>query len=224
MFQLGCLIACKDLRILWRSRGAFAQALLLGLVLIFIFSLSRRTGEVVTPREAAAFFWLSSIFCQTFIFNQLYSIEETTLARQGLLLLPAPAQGIWLGKMLASLLALILAQFFFLTATIIFLNQGIAASPFIGLTAILASDIGICSLGSLLGATACGRFSRQSLPAIILFPMLVPLLLAAIGLGAQCLGDAPENQAAWLGMIAAFDCLFGGASLLLFGFVYGGEN
>ena len=75
------------------ARGSgLIQALLLGLLLLFVFSLSQGIGERMSPQAAAAVFWLSSAFCQVLIFNQLYALEEANNARLGLLLCPAPIQ------------------------------------------------------------------------------------------------------------------------------------
>lgn len=224
MLRRGCYITLKDLRIIWRNRGAMTQALLLGLVLIFVFSVAKDTGTKISPREASAFFWLSTVFCETFIFNQLYGLEEPTLARHALIISQIPVQAVWLGKALGAMFILVLAQCFFLPAVIIFLNQTLGGNYLLGLCAVIACDAGLCALGSMLGAITCGRFSRQSLPSILLFPLIMPILLAAIDLCAQTLGGTTSSQTAWLGIIFAFDCLFVGTALFLFGFIYGGEN
>lgn len=213
-------MARKDLRLLLFRDGGLVQALLLGLLLIFLFSLSEATGEKASPESAATIFWLSSIFCQILIFTRLYSLEEANSVRDGLLLLPAPVQGIWLGKAMAGLLLLLLSQIVFLPSVIIFLNQQIAQPLWPGLASVLVTDIGICSLGSLLGAVSLASHGRESLLSILLFPLLIPLLLSGISLGAVPLGSGLEEGLQWLGIGASFDLLFLGAGLLLFGFIY----
>ena len=99
------------------------QALLLGLLLVFLFSLSLNAGDKLSPQAAAAMFWLASAFCQVLIFNMLYAVEETAQARLGLVLLPAPVQSVWLGKALAGLLLLAAAQCIFVPAVFVFLGQ-----------------------------------------------------------------------------------------------------
>lgn len=219
------LIARKDLRIALGRGCGLVQALLLGLLLIFVFSISKGTGETCSPLEAATIFWLSSVFCQILVFSQLYSIEETNLARHGLLLLANHPQSIWLGKTLAALPLLCLAQAIFLPATIIFLGQNISGPVWPGLAASVAADIGMCALGSLLGAVGQGNGGRDSLLSIIMFPLLVPVLLGAISLCGLTLGsDSGIDQKQWLGLICAFDAIFIGVGLLLFGFVYQGDD
>lgn len=219
------LIARKDLRIAISRGCGLVQALLLGLLIIFVFSISKGTGETTSSLEAAAIFWLSSVFCQILVFSRLYSMEETNLARHGLLLLASHPQSIWLGKALAALPLLCLAQAVFLPAAMVFLGQSISGPVWPGLVASGAADIGMCALGSLVGAVGQGNGGRDSLLSIIMFPLLVPLLLGAISLCGVTLGsDAAIDQMQWIGLICAFDCIFIGAGLLLFGFIYQGDD
>ena len=102
MLNLTLAMARKDLSVTLTRSAGLVQALLLGLLLIFMFSLSRKAGDTVSPQTAATIFWLASSFCQVLIFNTLYSYEEGTGARLALLLVPAPVTGVWLGKGLAA--------------------------------------------------------------------------------------------------------------------------
>ena len=225
MLKAACLIARKDLRLVLSRGAGLVQALLLGLLLIFVFSLSRETGETMSGQGAATIFWLSSAFCQVLSFNMLYGLEEANGSRAGLLLLPTPVQSVLLGKAAAGLTLLLLAQVIFLPAAVIFLGQERGGPPLPGLAALLLVDLGMCALGSLLGALAQGQAARESLLSIVLFPLLTPLLLAGIGVGAQTLGAAsPDGPGGWLGVACAFDAVFLGAGLLLFSFIYTGDE
>lgn len=225
MLRLTWAVARKDLALTLARGSGLVQALLLGLLLLFVFSLSQGIGERMSPQGAAAVFWLSSAFCQVLIFNQLYALEEVNNARLGLLLSPAPIQAVWLGKALAGLALLLLAQIVFLPAAVVFLSQSFGAAWPAGLAALLLVDLGMCALGSLLGALAQGQAARESLLSIVLFPLLTPLLLAGIGVGAQALGAAsPDGPDSWLGLACAFDAVFLGAGLLLFAFIYAGDE
>ena len=101
--KAACLIARKDLRLVLSRGAGLVQALLLGLLLIFVFSLSRETGETMSGQGAATIFWLSSAFCQVLSFNMLYGLEEANGSRAGLLLLPTPVQSVLLGKAAAEI-------------------------------------------------------------------------------------------------------------------------
>ena len=148
-----------------------------------------------------------------------------TIARWGLWLGPAPGEAVWLGKVCAGLALLGLAQVIFLPAAVVFLGQELGGPLPEALLALVLKDIGMCALGSLLGALAQGQAARESLLSIVLFPLLTPLLLAGISVGAQALGAPnPDGPGAWLGVAAAFDAVFLGAGLVLFGYIYAGDE
>ena len=84
MLNLTLAMARKDLSVTLTRSAGLVQALLLGLLLIFMFSLSRKAGDTVSPQTAATIFWLASSFCQVLIFNTLYS---STLSSQFIQLL-----------------------------------------------------------------------------------------------------------------------------------------
>ena len=223
MLKAACLIARKDLRLVLSRGAGLVQALLLGLLLIFVFSLSRETGETMSGQGAATIFWLSSAFCQAF--NMLYGIEEANGSRAGLLLLPTPVQSVLLGKAAAGLCIILTAQFLFLPATIVFLGQSLGDGWPLALLALVLTDIGMASLGSLLGALSQGQAARESLLSIVLFPLIIPILLAGIRVCAGGFSEAlPEGVESWLGIAVAFDAVFLAAGLVLFPFVFSGDE
>ena len=224
MLKAACLIARKDLRLVLSRGAGLVQALLLGLLLIFVFSLSRETGETMSGQGAATIFWLSSAFCQVLSFNMLYGLEEANGSRAGLLLLPTPVQSV-LGKAAAGLCIILTAQFLFLPATIVFLGQSLGDGWPLALLALVLTDIGMASLGSLLGALSQGQAARESLLSIVLFPLIIPILLAGIRVCAGGFSEAlPEGVESWLGIAVAFDAVFLAAGLVLFPFVFSGDE
>ena len=143
----------------------------------------------------------------------------------GLLLLPTPVQSVLLGKAAAGLCIILTAQFLFLPATIVFLGQSLGDGWPLALLALVLTDIGMASLGSLLGALSQGQAARESLLSIVLFPLIIPILLAGIRVCAGGFSEAlPEGVESWLGIAVAFDAVFLAAGLVLFPFVFSGDE
>ncbi|MFP4392295.1 MAG: heme exporter protein CcmB [Desulfohalobiaceae bacterium] len=215
------LLAGKDLRLLLLRGQGIVQAGLLGLLLIFVFSLAGAKTGKIQVQWVAAIFWLASSFSLVLIFNSLYALEEENQARLGLLVSPAGLQEIWLGKALAGGGMLLLLQALFLPAAMIFLGlQQISSWLQLG-ALLLVVDWGLVVLGSLLGALGQGQPGRDSLLTVIVFPLLVPLLLAGIQVGSMLFqpGGSGEQEG-WFAVGLAFDAVFTGAALLLFPFIY----
>jgi heme exporter protein B len=225
MLRAALVVARKDLRLVFSGGVGLAQPVLLGLLLIFLFSLSRPAGEIVPASAAAGIFWLATLFSQVLIFNGLYALEETAGARYALLLSPAPPQAVWLGKCLAGAVLLAASQLVFAPAIVVFLAQELGKGLHLALAGLALVDAGVVVLGSLLGALAQGQAARESLISIIVFPLLIPVLLAGIRIGAAFFSsDGMEGLGDWFGMAMAFDAVFAGAALILFPFVYSGED
>ena len=224
MLKLALALVRKDLFLALRGAG-LVQSVLLGLLLVFMFSLSQKTGEVASGQMSAAIFWLSSLFCQTLVFNMLFAFEEQNGARTCLLLSPAHVTGIFFGKALAGFVLILLAQLLFFPAIIVFLGQHISAAWPSALVMLLLADIGMVCLGALLGALSQGQTARESLLSLLVFPLLAPLLLAAITIFGVLFGESSNTDLTrWLGFAAAFDAIFLALSLLLFRFVYSGDD
>lgn len=223
MIRAALAILRKDSRILASRGGVLSQSLALGLLLIFIFSMAAAPGENPAPRENATIFWIGSAFVAVIVFNQLYYLEEETGARGALLLCAAPIQSVWLGKVMAGFLLLLAVQAIFLPAIVVFLAQSRVA-PWPGALAVPLTDAGLATLAGLMSAASCGSAARDSLLSVILFPLLIPPLMAGINLCAASFGADCESVDSWLALICAYDAVFAAASLLLFGFLYGGDE
>lgn len=225
MLKRAALITAKDFKLSVSGGQGLVQAVLLGLLLIFLFSLSKPLGGTISAQAAGAIFWLSSAFGLVLVFNDLFSLEEANGARLGLLSSPVPVHSIWIGKGIAGLCLLLITQVVFLPACIAFLGQSVSGSFGLMVLTVLLGDFGLVVLGALLGALSQGQGARESLLSVIIFPLLLPVLLGGITLfGMAFSGEDMAEAGKWLGVIGAFDGVFAGAGLVLFPFVYSGEE
>ncbi|BCS90146.1 heme exporter protein CcmB [Pseudodesulfovibrio sediminis] len=225
MLKRSIVMARKDLKLSVSGGQGLVQAVLLGLLLIFLFSLSKPLGGTISAQAAGAIFWLASAFGLVLVFNDLFSIEEANGARIGILSSPAPVHSVWIGKGVAGFTLLLISQLVFLPATAAFLGQTINGPLWLLGVTLIGADIGLVVIGALLGALSQGQAARESLLSVIVFPLLLPVLLAGITLFGFCFSSEEiEAYDKWLGLIFAFDCLFAGAGLFLFPFVYSGEE
>jgi len=214
----------KDLRLAFAGGQGPVQAVLLGLLLVFIFSLSAAPGERFSAQQAMAIFWLCSSFAVVLIFSLLFRFEEENDTATALLLSPMPVQGLWLGKTLAGLALLLLCQVFFFPAALVFLGLDPGGSPAGLALMVLGVDAGLCILGGLIGAMGHGQGAKDALMTIIVFPLQVPLLLGGIRIGVGLMqGQALAGVGDWFGLVLAFDAVFAGAALFLFPHVFRGE-
>jgi heme exporter protein B len=82
----------------------------------------------------------------------------------------------------------------------------------IGVTVL--GTIGFVTLGTFYSAMSSRSRAREVLLPLLLFPMLIPVLLAAVESSASLLGGDPMSEAgAWVRLLGAFDIIFLVASL-----------
>ena len=224
MIASSLAMARKDLRLAFAGGQGPVQAVLLGLLLVFIFSLSAAPGERFSPQQAMAIFWLCSSFGVVLIFSLLFRFEEENDTATALLLSPLPVQGLWLGKTLAGLVLLLLCQVFFFPAAFVFLGLDPGGNASLMPLMVLVVDLGLCILGGLIGAMGHGQGAKDALLTIIVFPLQIPLLLGGIRIGVGFMqGASLAAVGDWFGLILAFDAVFAGAALFLFPHVFRGE-
>ncbi len=214
------LLIKKDILLFFMRGGGFGQAILLGLLLIFVFSLSLEVGQRASGREIGTLFWLASTFCMVLICNNLHALEEHNNVKTALHLMPNSILFVWLAKSISALIFMFIAQVVFFFALIVFCNAEFKGVLSELLTIFLLVDIGMVSCGALLGSLAVGSTGKESLLSIVLFPLLTPLLLAGIEIFAVFFTSGSGDFGSWHLIMLSFDALFLALSLILFPFVY----
>ena len=85
---------------------------------------------------------------------------------------------------------------------------------------VVLGTIGLSGVGTLFSAMAVHTRAREVMLPIMLFPVIVPLMLAAVRLTSAILDNTPfEDTSHWLALLVAFDVIFIAVSFILFEFV-----
>jgi heme exporter protein B len=85
---------------------------------------------------------------------------------------------------------------------------------------IILGSISLAGVGTLFSAMAVHTRAREVLLPIMLFPVIIPAMLAAVRLTAAILDKIPLAEVShWLALLIAFDLIFISASYMLFEFV-----
>ncbi|HVT38165.1 MAG TPA: heme exporter protein CcmB [Gemmatimonadaceae bacterium] len=210
-------VAWKDLTTERRSKAGFNGVVALGvtILMLFAFALGPDTGAL---REAAAgALWLAVLFAGVLTFNRSYQVELETGALEQLLLYPGSRWTIFTGKLLANLtfVALMLAIVVLVGIVLFQVSVPPAWPAIIGVLAL--GTLGIVTLGTFYAAMASRSRAREVLLPLLLFPMLIPALLAAMQASKALLsGDIMNEAGAWMGMLVAYDIIFLVATHLAF--------
>jgi heme exporter protein CcmB len=205
------LILRKDLTVEVRS-GEIAYTTLffaVSCVLIFAFALVR---EGRAPEDGAAgLLWIAIAFAGTLALGRTFERERQSETLRALLMAPTARPAVYLGKLLG-IVALLAGGEAILVPLVAFLfeAQVLLEHP-VWLAAILvAGTIGFSSVGTLFAAMLIRARSRDVLLPVLLYPVIVPVMIAAVRGTAVLLQPEVDSQVAWfwLALLTTFDVVF----------------
>ena len=210
-------IAWKDLLSERRSQANFNAVLFLALLMLLLFGFALGPDASALRAAAGGVLWLAVLFSGVLAFNRSYQLELDNDALEALLLYPGERWPIFAGKVLANLAFVLLVELIVVPLAAVLYHVPLGrAMPGLALVLFLGT-VGFVTLGTFYAALASRSRAREVLLPLLLFPMLVPVLLAAMEatralLGGNAMGDA----GAWARLLAAFDLIFLVASFLVF--------
>jgi heme exporter protein B len=121
--------------------------------------------------------------------------------------------------MIGNVLFISVVEIIVVPVFMILFNQPAVVLPWL-VGVIILGTIGFASVGTLFSAMAVHTRAREVLLPIMLFPVVVPVMLAAVRLTAGILDRTPfEDVSHWLTLLVAFDAIFIAASFMLFEYV-----
>jgi len=165
----------KDLRVELRARDTLPAMLLfvLSTLVVFHFALPQGTGD----EAAYGLLWVAIVFTALLGLARAWVPEHEHGVLDALVLAPCDRSAIWLGKALATLAFLLVAQAVALPAFVLFFAP-LDATAVVG---VLLADIGICAVGSLMAAMAAASRSREVLLPLLVLPLAIPLVVGGVG-------------------------------------------
>jgi heme exporter protein B len=211
-------ILTKDLLSELRTRDTVASVLVFAVVVIVIFNFAFESEPGGSQLAAAGILWVSFAFVSVLSLNRAFILEKEKGTLQGLMLCPVPRQVIYFGKMLSSLLFMLVVELALLPLFTVFLDL-----PFLRpqlLLVVLLATVGMAAVGTLFSAIAVNTRSREVMLPILFFPVVVPVIIAALESTTSALEDnAWGPSLSWMPILLAFDAVFLVLSAWVFDFV-----
>lgn len=207
----------KDLLVEWRARAhAVGLAAFAGTTLL-LFSFAVGPDTAALRQHAGAYLWLSLLLSSSLLLERSFRIEFESGAMDTLLLVPTPPMAIFLGKALANGIQLVLLAAVAVPLTIGLFDAPLHGSPFALAVTLVLGAAGLAAPGTLYAALTARAGARQLLLPLLLFPLVVPCLLAAVkATTLVMMGDPMGQLADWLSLLVCFDVLFWSLCSVLF--------
>ena len=217
-------LAEKDLRIEVRSFQAFFTTLFFSFLILMVFNFAfdpaNPETRMAAPGILPGILWVALFFPGVIQLNRSFQSEREEGTLLGILLSPMDRGLIFLGKFLANWIFLMVVNLSTLAVFMAVFNFPLTSSMLWMLLLILLASLGFSAVGTLFGAMVSSIRTREVLLPILLFPIVIPVLLAAVnGSTEVLLGEKFRFLFQWIKILAAFDVIFLAASYLVFEYV-----
>jgi heme exporter protein B len=212
LLRTAWLVARKDLRLEGRTLEGLSAMGLFALIVLVVFNFGFDVGtirELGVGRIVPGVLWITLAFSGIVGFARSFKIERQREALTALLLAPADASAIFLGKALANFLLLAILTLALVVLSIVFFD--LALGPVAGSFALvlLVHTIGLAEVGTLFAAVAAKVGRGEALQATLLFPAATPLLLSAVKCTRAALDGEPLSTVShWMLLAGGFDVLY----------------
>ena len=211
-------IIWKDLAAEWRSRELISSMLVFALLVIFIFNFALELNPQMRATLTSGILWVTFVFAGTLGLNRSMAVEKDRGCLDGLLLAPVDRTAIFFGKTIANFVFMLLVAAIVLPLYSILYNVNLFNAGLWGI--ILLGSWGYVVVGTLLASMAVQARTRDVLLPILLFPVVIPLLVAAVKASAGYLGAAALTDILpYLNLLVVYDVIFTAASFMVFDFV-----
>lgn len=213
-------IVWKDIVAELRTKEMFSAMFVFAVLVIVIFNFAfdlRVSGERVRQVAPGAL-WVSFAFSGILGLNRAFVMEKDRGCLEGLLLAPVDHTAIYFGKMLSTVLFMLVVEAFMLPVFTAFFGVNLFDLRLV--LVIILGTLGFAGVGTILSAMTAQTRAREVLLPILLLPVAAPVLIAAVKVTAGILdGLAMGEIVRWLQLLAAFDVVFPAAAFMTFDYV-----
>ena len=149
-------------------------------------------------------------FSGTLALGRTFERERYGETLRALLLAPAPRAALYVGKLLGMLALLGLAELLLVPLVALLFQAPLFSRPLLLVALLAGGTIGFCAVGTLFAAMLVRARSRDVLLPILLYPIVIPVIIAGVRGTAALLGATPDEPTAimWIGILGAFDVVF----------------
>ena len=213
-------LAWKDIVSEFRSRETISSMLIFCLIVVVIFNFMFEPGSTLVREMVPGILWVAITFAGILGLNRSFIYEVDQGCLLGLLLCPVDHYMLYLGKMLGNFFFMIVMEIIIIPLMIILFNLNILNIIFPLALIIFLGTLGFAAVGTLLSAISVNTRAREILLPILLFPIAIPVLLAAVKATGSLINEGTfASAASWVKILTGFDIIFLVLSSLLFEFV-----
>ncbi len=211
-------IAWKDLSAELRSRELLSAMLVFAMLVILIFNFALKLDAKTRITATSGILWVTFTFAGTLGLNRSMAVEKDRGCLDGLLLAPVDRSSIYFGKLISNLVFMFIVEAIVLPLYSVLYNVNLF-NPGL-LLVILLGSVGYIAIGTLLAAMAVQTRTRDVMLPILLFPVVIPVVVAAVeASGGFLQGMVIGELMYWINLLLVYDVIFIAIAFMVFDYV-----
>ena len=211
-------LAWKDILLELRTKEIITSMLVFAVLAVIIFNFAFDPTPAVLALVVPGILWVAFTFAGILGFNRSFILEKDRGSLDGLLLCPVSRDVIYLGKLAGTFLFMLAMEALLFPIFAVLYNVSLWIPGLFLVTAL--ATLGFATVGTLFSAMAVNTRSREIMLPLLLLPVIVPVIIAAVEATAALLGGATlADLGRWWTLLLAFDVIFLVISSFLFGAV-----
>jgi heme exporter protein B len=211
-------IVWKDLVAELRSRELLSAMLVFALLVILIFNFALELDPVTRRIATPGILWATFTFAGTLGLNRSMAVEKDRGCLDGLLLAPVDRSAIYFGKTISNLAFMLIVEVIVLPVYSVLYNTNLFIPGLILI--ILLGSIGYVAVGTLLSSMAVQTRTRDVMLPILLFPVIIPILIAAVKASSGFLQGLAINEVIpYINLLLVYDVIITAAAYMVFDYV-----
>ena len=222
-FSVFFAAAEKDLRLEWRTKESVLLMAVFALLTLTLFSFALGPGGGGTEGARAAqagVLWIAFLFACVLGLSRSMGVERESAGFSLMRASPAEPAALYLGKV-ASMVVLmgVMELAGFVALAVLYRADAWSSAGALALVSAAATP-GIAGAGALFSAMSARTRTREALLPVLMFPALVPVLIASVKATEAHLGGGGWADAKdWLRLILVYDVVVLVAASMLFEYI-----
>jgi heme exporter protein B len=198
----------KELRTEFRSRELLTTTFVFILTVIVLFSFTFAPTSDESRRFAPGLLWLAFLFASSLMLQPCFLREQHNDTLSALRLSVSDPFAIFLAKLAANTLFLLLTELLLLPFFTVMYNVPVLRVLHWLVLVFFLASLGISIAGTALSAISAQARMRELLLPLLMLPLLTPILVASTEVTKALFDREPYVQWKGIGFLAIFDVVF----------------
>jgi heme exporter protein B len=208
LFSNTGVLLSKELRTEFRSRELLTTTVVFILVVLILFSFAISPTTEESREFGPGLLWLAILFAASLMLQPCFLREQNNDTLSSLRLAVSDPFSIFLAKLVANTLFLLLTELIMLPFFAIFYNVPVLPELHWLILVLFLGSLGISVAGTALSAISAQARMRELLLPLLLLPLLTPVLVVSATVTVSLFEREPIVKGKGIAFLAVFDIVF----------------